>query len=338
MRNTEAIAEKFDVNGEQAQALDFTENTALRASAGSGKTRVLTKRFVRILLKETEADLDDIIAITFTRKAATQMKDRIRRELAGWLKKPQYENDLRLAGFRLRMSEARIDTIHAFLGKLIRQYFQILGIDPGFTVLEEVDTKVLLLRFTEASIRAIFDDASLGKCLNSFMTLYGADLAGTPLRDAVISLYQGMRCVGDTVKTVKTRYVEHMARMTAADTGMSSTQIGVQSAQTEMPSTQAESISNDGTHSLEQIGLVLLEQLDHRFHEYKDRENVLDFSDLEILACDLLERPESCRSIWNSFRHLMMDEFQDVNPLQMRIVNLLTVSYTHLTLPTIYSV
>jgi len=296
MRKTEDIAEKFAVNDEQAQALDFTENTALRASAGSGKTRVLTKRFVRILLEETDADLNDIIAITFTRKAATEMKGRIRRELAAWLKKPQYAQDRRLTDFRFRMSEARIDTIHGFLGKLIRESFQVLGIDPGFTILEEVDAKVLTMRFIDASIRSIFDDPLQKDRLVSCMTLYGADIGESPLRDAVFSLYQGMRCTGETVHTIKERY-------RAYETGTT-------------PSM--------GIRALEHIGLDLLDQLDKRFRAYKDMENVLDFSDLELLACDLLERPASCRSIRDSFRHLMMDEFQDVNPLQMRLVNLLT--------------
>jgi ATP-dependent helicase/nuclease subunit A len=329
MRNTEALAEQFGVNDEQALALDFKENTALRASAGSGKTRVLTARFVRILLEETDADLDDIVAITFTRKAATVMKDRIHRELAVWLKKPQYANNSRLTDFRLRMSEARIDTIHGFLGELIRQYFQVLGIDPGFTILEEVDTKVLMLRFAEASIRTIFDDASQKERLNSMMTIYGADLAETSLRDAVISLYQGMRGAGDTVQAVRARHSEHESQIAAIDTEKSSVKAGTPSIEPRISSIEPRIMSNTGIttnigiSALEHIGLDLLEQLDNRFRAYKDRENVLDFSDLELLACDLLEKPESCRSIRDSFRHLMMDEFQDVNPLQMRIVNLL---------------
>ena len=180
MKQAEDIAFKFAVNDEQALALDFRENTALRASAGSGKTRVLTKRFVRILLEETDADLDDIIAITFTRKAATEMKDRIRRELAVWLKTPPYQDDRRLADFRLRMSEARIDTIHGFLGKLIRRHFQVLGIDPDFTILEEVDTNVLISRFIDASINAIFADPSQKDHLTACLTSYGAEMTETP--------------------------------------------------------------------------------------------------------------------------------------------------------------
>ena len=72
--NVRRLCKIYEVNEEQARALDIHLNTALRAGAGSGKTRVLTKRFVRCLLENPTLTLDNIAAITFTRKAATEMR------------------------------------------------------------------------------------------------------------------------------------------------------------------------------------------------------------------------------------------------------------------------
>ncbi|WDC84787.1 UvrD-helicase domain-containing protein [Caloramator sp. mosi_1] len=65
--NIELIEKVYEVNEEQAKALDIDKNIALHAGAGSGKTRVLTRRFLRLLL-EGGAKVDDIVAITFTKK------------------------------------------------------------------------------------------------------------------------------------------------------------------------------------------------------------------------------------------------------------------------------
>ena len=62
------ICKLYGVNDEQARALDITTNIALRAGAGSGKTRVLTRRFLRLILENPELPLDSIAAITFTQK------------------------------------------------------------------------------------------------------------------------------------------------------------------------------------------------------------------------------------------------------------------------------
>ena len=91
------LGQAYGVNEEQAKALDINNNIALRAGAGSGKTRVLTKRFVRHIIENRELELDQLIAITFTRKAATEMKARIRKELDDWQKKVDTEQEQELA-------------------------------------------------------------------------------------------------------------------------------------------------------------------------------------------------------------------------------------------------
>ena len=65
----------------QQKALELEKHLVVEAGAGSGKTRTLVSRYLKIL-QEGKADVDNIVAITFTNKAAGEMKDRIREELA----------------------------------------------------------------------------------------------------------------------------------------------------------------------------------------------------------------------------------------------------------------
>ncbi len=101
---------------------------AITAGAGSGKTRVLVERVVR-LVGSKEAALDDILAITFTDKAALELKQRL----------TQAVND------EIAISTAAIGTFHSFCARIIRDDAPLLGIDPDFGVLEE-QTAGLLLR------------------------------------------------------------------------------------------------------------------------------------------------------------------------------------------------
>ena len=119
-----AICDMYGVNEEQARALDINTNIALRAGAGSGKTRVLTRRSLRLILERPELSLDSIAAITFTRKAATEMKDRIRDELSKRISKTtDLPEKTRLSNLRMQITNANIDTIHGFCGKLLRENF-----------------------------------------------------------------------------------------------------------------------------------------------------------------------------------------------------------------------
>src|SRR5436309_14916093 len=105
----------------------FETNTVVWASAGTGKTRKLVDVYLKLL--ERGMDPGRIVAVTFTERAAAEMRDRIRSALAG--------RQGRWTAAISSLAAAPISTIHGFCGILLRQHGIVLGIDPSFSVLDE---------------------------------------------------------------------------------------------------------------------------------------------------------------------------------------------------------
>jgi len=113
------------------------------AAAGSGKTAVLVERIVRLLREGAEPS--SFLVITFTNPAASEMKERIRSKLMD-------ERDHPMIRYALdQMESMQISTIHSFCQQLIRNQFQLIGIDPKFTVCDEaIGKKLFHEAFTDA--------------------------------------------------------------------------------------------------------------------------------------------------------------------------------------------
>ncbi len=164
---------------EQQRAIELREgDLLLDASAGSGKTSVLVERFVRAVL-EDGVDVAAILAITFTEKAAAELRDRIRARLLALG-----------AAEQARATEgAFISTIHGFCARVLRANALTAGLDPAFVVLErEQSGQLATAAFDEALVdleRADPDAASL-------LADYGAG----PLRAATLAVYGQLRSQG----------------------------------------------------------------------------------------------------------------------------------------------
>ena len=126
-------------------AVDPLRNVALEASAGTGKTRVLVDRYVRLL--EAGVAPRNILAITFTRKAAAEMRQRV----MATLRQRQREGGIAPARWReIRdaFGDIAISTIDAFCLSLLHEFPLEAGVDPGFDLADETETP----RFIEASL------------------------------------------------------------------------------------------------------------------------------------------------------------------------------------------
>ena len=126
-------------------AVDPLRNVALEASAGTGKTRVLVDRYVRLL--EAGVAPRNILAITFTRKAAAEMRQRV----MSTLRQRHREGSLDRARWReIRdaLHDISISTIDAFCLSLLHEFPLEAGVDPGFDLADETETP----RFVESSL------------------------------------------------------------------------------------------------------------------------------------------------------------------------------------------
>ena len=126
-------------------AVDPLRNVALEASAGTGKTRVLVDRYVRLL--EAGVAPRNILAITFTRKASAEMRQRV----MATLRQRHREGGITPARWReIRdgFGDIGISTIDAFCLALLHEFPLEAGVDPGFDLADETETP----RFIEASL------------------------------------------------------------------------------------------------------------------------------------------------------------------------------------------
>ena len=123
------------------RAVDPARNVLLEASAGTGKTRVLVQRYVNLLRAGVEPD--HILAITFTRKAAAEMRQRI----VDRLKEASRNSEIDAARWREirdRLGDISISTIDAFCLSLLREFPLEADVDPGFDLADETTVPRLI--------------------------------------------------------------------------------------------------------------------------------------------------------------------------------------------------
>jgi ATP-dependent helicase/nuclease subunit A len=183
------------LNEQQALAVtEFQSDLLVSAGAGTGKTSVLTSKYLR-LLEERRAEVGEIVAITFTKKAAAEMSSRIQksvREEAGLATDPEtkeyWQTQLK------KLENARISTFHSLCLNLIRQYPVEAGIPPAIEVMDEgeasLDIGEAINEVLTESIKG--SDPELAQ-LPRVLSEYGWDNFGKSLG----GLYQAIRESGN---------------------------------------------------------------------------------------------------------------------------------------------
>lgn len=127
---------------QQAAITTIDKNVAVSAGAGSGKTRVLVERFLYILRQGLKTGkpitASEILAITFTRKAAGEMKERLYKSMQE-LAETDVSNEGFWKGQLQELERAQITTIHGFCNRLLKENPVETGLDPAFTIAEEFE-------------------------------------------------------------------------------------------------------------------------------------------------------------------------------------------------------
>ncbi len=128
---------------EQKLAIEFKGNNMLvSAAAGAGKTFVLVEKVIQhILAGEEPCDIERLLVVTFTEKAALEMKERIRTALEKARAKNPY--DPQIPRQISLLERAQISTIHSFCLSIVRKYYYRIDLDPGFRVLDSNEAELL---------------------------------------------------------------------------------------------------------------------------------------------------------------------------------------------------
>ncbi len=350
---------------EQAVAVRQREGPMLlSANAGSGKTAVLAERFVRSVLEDGVAP-GAMLAITFTEKAAGELRARIRRRFV----------DLGARDAARDMDGAWISTVHGFCARILRAHAVTAGLDPAFAVLDEaVARQARAEAFTTALAAFLAPDRPGGRPPDDALALvatWGVD----PLHKAIAAVHDELRSTGHTVPALppvgaradpaaaaaalRTAWSAVDAERAAWRTGLVSLDAaqrivedigsaletgdvdglldavraaklhrGVKELKTDAVTAlrgattalaQAH-VDDDAARAHHHLNRLLALYAD-AYAAAKRARSAVDYDDLELLANDLLTQTPAVAAAYRArFARIMVDEFQDTNPLQLRLV------------------
>ena len=163
------------------------------AAAGSGKTSVLVERIIHLIslpgpAEEEPVDIDRLLVVTFTSAAAAEMRSRIAGRIAAM---QQQQFSRRLARQAALLNSAGISTIHAFCQSVVRKYFYLLDLDPGFRIGAKAEMELLKADILEQVFADSYeaDDPGFNLLVDHYADTDGDDT----LMQLVLNLYEFSR-------------------------------------------------------------------------------------------------------------------------------------------------
>jgi ATP-dependent helicase/nuclease subunit A len=340
-----SLVEARRPNLEQEAAIEAGGVVFVSAGAGTGKTTVLVERFAKAVC-ERGLDVDSLLVITYTERAAGELRDRIRRRLVE-LARPELAREL---------DAAWISTIHGFCHRLLKAHPFAAGVDPWFRVLDEPQARVLQSEAFQEALGEFCADGNAERV--GLLSTYGTRAlrrmltglyetlrsAGRPLLlelgkqpglgARIEELREAARCLagderaGETARATAARSLDMLADRTLPERLLELSELrarGERAATYEQARQAVEQAALDELAARDRDLLQeLLEAFERCYRAAKERESALDFEDLQLHARDLLREDRAVREreAWR-FRSIMVDEFQDTNRLQCEIVDLL---------------
>ena len=169
-------------------------NLLVSAAAGSGKTAVLVERIIHMLTREKDpVDVDELLVVTFTEAAAAEMKDRIRAAIEKKVEEePENEKIRRQATL---IHSAQITTIHSFCLSVIREYFHVIDIDPGFRIGEDGELNLLKQDVLAEVLESHY--AKGEQRFLDFVESYGGSRSDKNIEELILKIYEFSRSYPD---------------------------------------------------------------------------------------------------------------------------------------------
>lgn len=190
-----------------AAAYEITKHISVTAGPGSGKTTVLVERYLHIL-RQHKLNIDQIVAITFTNRAANEMRERLRGELNHLLETASANERPRWLNYKRTLDGAVITTIHGFCARLLREFPVEARIDPQFLLLDEHRAAMLLESVVEEVLSQFISDGHI-EVSRLTLGVGRAKLAGAlgqvyrEIRGKGLSLEQVAKATAETHQTAE---------------------------------------------------------------------------------------------------------------------------------------
>ena len=351
----------MSLTADQLLAVDIAQrhmDACVVAGPGSGKTTVLVEYFRRLV--EAEVDPLRILAITFTEKAASNMR--------GKLAKAFGDDSV----VRAKLERAWVSTVHGFCARLLRENAVFAGVDPEFRVLDATEAwrmQQITLRATidalleerpremRKLIRALSDFEFEQSVLNAYDTMRGAGTRVEELSEFPMPPDDAMQQIRTTLAAVcvadfsgwnakQREYLDGVKEATervlsaagpldalraihAFDCNLNKCKRGsaanelLKVLKEQMPTARSGQIT--ALYGVERaLLLTLMQRFDAGYRAAKRQASGLDFSDLEEYTVRLLTDHHEARArLQQQFEHILMDEFQDTNGQQARLIELI---------------
>lgn len=370
----------IELTPDQRRAVEAEGSAAVTAGAGTGKTRMLAERYLHHIQSHGHSPLS-VVAVTFTEKAAAELRSRIRETLSSKLGDEKTTAEV---------EAAQISTMHSLAARICRDFYDLAGIPADFVVLDETDSplwsaekfeeavsgvdisiaedlgyrwlfrvlKVLLkdpiasekaLSLGAANWQQAIDDARIEAIANVMSSVCWA-VADRTLRDCCGT-------EGDKLESIRADVLDAMAgdHPETAIAELNCVLKGFRSnsgSAKKWEQSALESVRSclgdlkSAVRATAEIAALAfgpddeeaarrIPPLADAFRHVRDyigaaklREKVLDFSDLEHYALQILKRPEAIEHYSLRWRAFLVDEFQDTNAVQAEILDRLTKGAT----------
>ncbi len=191
----------------QKQAIESRNGTVLvSAAAGSGKTAVLVERVIEYITDEKNpVDIEKLLVVTFTKAAATEMKERISKRL-GELIYEQPENQY-LKRQKMYLPNAQISTMDSFCSKLVKENFEKADVAPDFTMMSGVEHEILKRDVAGEVLEEIYSLPA--NETDSFLRLFSNGRNDEGLIGAILSLYEFAMASQNPLNWVETAFSDY---------------------------------------------------------------------------------------------------------------------------------
>ena len=373
-------AKLIDQEQRERAAQDISESYIIEAAAGTGKTTVLVTRIIN-LIKAGEARLEEIVAITFTEKAAAELKVKLRQELERALPNEANSDEYqRISEAISDLERMQVTTIHSFCASLLRERPVEAGLDPNFEVADDLTSSIVQAEVWEEWLEKQMDanDPALRRAVLIGIThkqtyemsksmLENYDVlkylpSPQPPEDLEKAIGQFVEAFEEGVESLNhlkqyCKDAQDKAILTIEELNEKLRKLGSIPEREERerfifkeisigssnkgnktnwkPDNQLKRVREHFSSILENLDetkatiadsvvAALAERLTDytkAYEQAKRERNLLDFNDLLMIARSMLkEHPQVRKYFRDRYKFLLVDEFQDTDPLQAEIV------------------